>query len=134
MSLFGPVSTLLLTLVSFVFIMTVVVFFHELGHFLVGRWCGVKVDAFSIGFGPEIYGRETSRGTRWRVAAVPLGGAGDLPGVRHPQADQPGEKQSDQGRGASVVHRDARRNRRGRVRVGGRINPGGRSRWSAPAR
>ena len=74
MSLFGPLSTLLLTLVSFVFIMTVVVFFHELGHFLVGRWCGVKVDAFSIGFGPEIYGRVDSHGTRWRVAAVPLGG------------------------------------------------------------
>ena len=74
MSLFGPVGTLLLTLVSFVFIMTVVVFFHELGHFLVGRWCGVKVDAFSIGFGPEIYGRVDAHGTRWRVAAVPLGG------------------------------------------------------------
>jgi len=41
-------------LVPFLFVITIVVFFHELGHFLVGRWCGVKVDAFSIGFGPEI--------------------------------------------------------------------------------
>ena len=74
MSLFGPITTILYTIVPFVFVMTVVVFFHELGHFLVGRWCGVKVDAFSIGFGPEIYARVDRHGTRWRVAAIPLGG------------------------------------------------------------
>ena len=60
--------------VPFVFILSVVVFFHELGHFLVGRWCGVKVDAFSIGFGPELFARVDSKGTRWRIAALPLGG------------------------------------------------------------
>ncbi len=74
MSLFGPVLTLLYTIVPFVFVMTVVVFFHELGHFLVGRWCGVQVDVFSIGFGPELFARTDRHGTRWRVAAVPLGG------------------------------------------------------------
>ena len=74
MSLFGPLTSLLSTLVPFVFVMTVVVFFHELGHFLVGRWCGVKVDAFSIGFGPELFARVDRHGTRWRIAAVPLGG------------------------------------------------------------
>lgn len=74
MSLFGPVLTLLHTLVPFVFVMTVVVFFHELGHFLVGRWCGVQVDVFSIGFGPELFARTDRHGTRWRVAAIPLGG------------------------------------------------------------
>ena len=74
MSLFGPILTLLYTLVPFVFVMTVVVFFHELGHFLVGRWCGVQVDVFSIGFGPELFARTDRHGTRWRVAAVPLGG------------------------------------------------------------
>lgn len=74
MSLFGPIMSILSTLVPFVFVMTVVVFFHELGHFLVGRWCGVKVDAFSIGFGPELYARVDRYGTRWRVAAIPLGG------------------------------------------------------------
>ncbi|MFN3890557.1 MAG: RIP metalloprotease RseP [Beijerinckiaceae bacterium] len=58
----------------FVFVLTIVVFFHELGHFLVGRWCGVKVDAFSIGFGPEIAAVTDRRGTRWRLAWVPLGG------------------------------------------------------------
>jgi regulator of sigma E protease len=74
MSFLGPVSSVLYTVVPFVFVMTVVVFFHEMGHFLVGRWCGVKVDAFSIGFGPELFGRVDRHGTRWRVAAVPLGG------------------------------------------------------------
>ncbi|MBL8590469.1 MAG: RIP metalloprotease RseP [Methylobacteriaceae bacterium] len=59
---------------AFIFVLTVVVFFHELGHFLVGRWCGVKVEAFSVGFGPELFGFTDRRGTRWRFAALPLGG------------------------------------------------------------
>jgi len=61
-------------IVPFLFVLTVVVFFHELGHFLVGRWCGVKADAFSIGFGPEIAAFTDKRGTRWRFAWIPLGG------------------------------------------------------------
>ncbi len=60
--------------IPFLFVLTVVVFFHELGHFLVGRWCGVKVEAFSIGFGPEIVGWTDRSGTRWRIALLPLGG------------------------------------------------------------
>src|SRR6266571_1772136 len=56
------------------FVFTVVVFFHELGHFLVARWCGVRVLVFSIGFGPEIIGFNDRRGTRWKIAAIPLGG------------------------------------------------------------
>ena len=59
---------------AFLFVLTVVVFFHELGHFLVARWCGVTVKAFSIGFGPEIYGFVDKHGTRWRFAWIPLGG------------------------------------------------------------
>ncbi len=70
----SPVVAVLYTVVPFVFVMTVVVFFHELGHFLVGRWCGVRIDTFSIGFGPELFARVDRRGTRWRIAAVPLGG------------------------------------------------------------
>lgn len=58
----------------FVFVLSLVVFFHELGHFLVGRWCGVKVDAFSVGFGPELLAFNDRKGTRWRIAALPLGG------------------------------------------------------------
>ena len=61
-------------IVPFIFVLSIVVFFHELGHFLVGRWCGVKVDVFSIGFGPELFSRIDKHGTRWRLAAVPLGG------------------------------------------------------------
>lgn len=60
--------------VPFLFVLTVVIFFHELGHFLVARWCGVKVDTFSIGFGPEIFGFHDRHDTRWRVAWIPLGG------------------------------------------------------------
>ncbi|MGX5733593.1 RIP metalloprotease RseP [Bosea thiooxidans] len=61
-------------LVPFLFVLTVVVFIHELGHFLVGRWCGVDVKTFSIGFGREIFGFNDRHGTRWRFALIPLGG------------------------------------------------------------
>jgi regulator of sigma E protease len=61
-------------LVPFLFVLTVVVFIHELGHFLVARWCGVKVQTFSIGFGREIFGFHDRHGTRWRFAWIPLGG------------------------------------------------------------
>jgi regulator of sigma E protease len=61
-------------LVPFLFVLTIVVFFHELGHFLVARWCGIRVLVFSLGFGPEIFGFNDRHGTRWKVSAVPLGG------------------------------------------------------------
>jgi regulator of sigma E protease len=61
-------------LVPFLFVLTIVVFFHELGHFLVARWCGIRVLTFSIGFGPEIIGFYDRYGTRWKISAVPLGG------------------------------------------------------------
>src|SRR5436189_4699289 len=60
--------------IPFLFVLTLVVFFHELGHFLVARWCGVRVLVFSIGFGPELFGFNDRHGTRWKVSAVPLGG------------------------------------------------------------
>ncbi len=60
--------------VPFLFVLTVVVFFHELGHFLVARWAGVRVLTFSLGFGPELFGFNDRQGTRWKVSAVPLGG------------------------------------------------------------
>jgi regulator of sigma E protease len=56
------------------FVFSIVVFFHELGHFLVARWCGVRVLVFSIGFGPELFGFDDRHGTRWKLAAIPLGG------------------------------------------------------------
>ncbi|MBO6667560.1 RIP metalloprotease RseP [Parvibaculum sp.] len=61
-------------LIPFLFVLTVVVFFHELGHFAVARWCGVKVDVFSIGFGREIFGWNDKHGTRWKLSWIPLGG------------------------------------------------------------
>jgi len=61
-------------LVPFVFVLSLVVFFHELGHFLIARWCGVRILVFSIGFGPEIVGFNDRHGTRWKIAAIPLGG------------------------------------------------------------
>lgn len=60
--------------VPFLFVLTIVVFFHELGHFLVARWAGVRVLTFSIGFGPELFGFNDRHGTRWRVSTIPLGG------------------------------------------------------------
>ena len=60
--------------IPFLFVLTIVVFFHELGHFLVARWAGVKVLIFSVGFGPELVGFNDRHGTRWKISAVPLGG------------------------------------------------------------
>src|SRR5476651_2381657 len=78
MDIMGGLSTfgggLVGYLVPFLFVLTIVVFFHELGHFLVARWCGIKVLVFSIGFGPEIVGFNDRYGTRWKIASVPLGG------------------------------------------------------------
>ena len=70
----GFSDTILGYLLPFLFVLTVVVFFHELGHFLVARWCGVAVKTFSIGFGPEIAGFTDRHGTRWRLSWIPLGG------------------------------------------------------------
>jgi regulator of sigma E protease len=60
--------------IPFLFVLTIVVFFHELGHFLVARWAGVKVLTFSLGFGPELIGFNDRHGTRWKISAIPLGG------------------------------------------------------------
>src|SRR5262249_43399785 len=61
-------------IIPFLFILTIIVFFHELGHFLVARLCGIRGLTFSIGFGPELVGFYDRRGTRWKISAVPLGG------------------------------------------------------------
>ena len=61
-------------IIPFLFVLTIVVFFHELGHFMVARWAGVKVLTFSLGFGPELAGFNDRHGTRWKISAVPLGG------------------------------------------------------------
>lgn len=76
--------------IPFLIVLTIVVFIHEMGHFLVGRWCGVGVHAFSIGFGPELVGFNDRHGTRWKLCAIPLGGYvkfhGDANGASMPDA------------------------------------------------
>lgn len=70
----GGESLLVGTIIPFLFVLTVVVFVHEMGHYLVARWCGIGSQAFSIGFGPELIGFTDKRGTRWKISAIPLGG------------------------------------------------------------
>lgn len=61
-------------IVPFIIILSVLVFVHELGHYLLARWNGVKIEAFAIGFGPEIFGKFDSTGTRWKFCLIPFGG------------------------------------------------------------
>lgn len=84
-------SLLVGTIVPFLVVLTLVVFVHEMGHYLVGRWCGIGVKAFSIGFGPELFGFNDKHGTRWKLSAIPLGGyvkfAGDENGASVPDQE-----------------------------------------------
>jgi regulator of sigma E protease len=76
--------------IPFIVALTIIVFIHELGHFLVARWCGVKVEVFSIGFGSEIFGWKDRHGTHWKVCWLPFGGyvkfEGDANAASLPQA------------------------------------------------
>ena len=62
------------TILAFVVALSIIVAIHEYGHYIVGRWCGIHAEVFSLGFGPVLYARTDRRGTRWQVAALPLGG------------------------------------------------------------
>jgi regulator of sigma E protease len=81
----------LLTVLAFFLVIGPLVFIHEMGHYLAGRWFGVKAEAFSIGFGREVAGWTDRRGTRWKVAWLPLGGyvkfAGDMNPASQPTAE-----------------------------------------------
>ena len=61
-------------IVPFLLVLTVLVYFHELGHYLLARWNGVKVEVFSVGFGKELFGYTDKLGTRWKFSLIPLGG------------------------------------------------------------
>jgi regulator of sigma E protease len=95
----------------FLFVLTVVVFFHELGHFWVARRCGVKIDAFAVGFGPEIIGFNDRHGTRWKLCAIPLGGYvrfhGDDSAASTPDVKKL-EKMGDEERRVSFFHQPVR--------------------------
>lgn len=91
-SIVGTDGLILGTIVPFLFVLTIVVFVHEMGHYLVGRWCGIGVKAFSIGFGPELFGFDDRHGTRWKLSAIPLGGyvkfTGDMNATSTPDAGE----------------------------------------------
>jgi regulator of sigma E protease len=91
-SIFSTEGLFLGTIIPFLFVLTVVVFVHEMGHYLVGRWCGIGVQAFSIGFGPELFGFNDRHGTRWKLSAIPLGGyvkfVGDVGVVSQPDEEE----------------------------------------------
>ena len=84
---------------SFIFILSVIVFIHEMGHYLVARYNGVRIDVFSIGFGREIFGWNDTTGTRWKVCLLPLGGYvkmfGDADAASTPGEDLPEMKPED---------------------------------------
>ena len=96
-----PISTGIVYAIPFLVALMIIVFIHELGHFLVARWCGVSVEAFSIGFGREIAGWHDRHGTRWKLAWIPLGGyvkfKGDANAASMPDAGQMQAAKSDPG-------------------------------------
>nr|WP_246849414.1 RIP metalloprotease RseP [Rubellimicrobium arenae] len=67
-------GNLAFTLIAFVVALSIIVAIHEYGHYIVGRWTGIKAEVFSLGFGPVLFSRTDRHGTRWQVAALPLGG------------------------------------------------------------
>jgi regulator of sigma E protease len=83
-------------------VLTVIVFVHEMGHYLVARWNGIAIQTFSLGFGPELAGFNDRHGTRWRISAIPLGGyvrfVGDMNAASMPDPeavqDLPAEEQA----------------------------------------
>ena len=79
-----------ITLLAFVTLIGTLVVVHELGHYSVGRWFGVKAEKFSIGFGPQLFGWTDKRGTLWRLGALPLGGYVQFAGDMNPSS-QPDE-------------------------------------------
>ena len=91
-TIFSTEGLIVGTIIPFLFVLTAVVFVHEMGHYLIGRWCGIGVTAFSIGFGPELVGFNDRRGTRWKICAIPLGGyvkfVGDMNVTSTPDAEE----------------------------------------------
>jgi regulator of sigma E protease len=100
-SLFGYI-------IPFLIILTIVVFFHELGHYLVAKWNGVDIDAFAIGFGPELIGFNDRANTRWKLCAIPLGGyvkfAGDANAASVPDHERL-QSMSEQEKAGSFEHK-----------------------------
>lgn len=99
---------LMVYVLPFLGILTVVVFFHELGHYLLARYNGVKVEVFSIGFGPELFGFNDSHGTRWKFSLLPLGGYvkmfSDLNPASQPDLEK-SAKMTEEEKAVSLMHK-----------------------------
>ncbi len=101
------------TVLPFVIVLGIVVFVHEYGHYIVARWCGIRSEVFSVGFGPVMWSRRDRRGTLWQVAALPLGGyvkfLGDSDGSSRADAESldrmSADERSQSFHGASVGRR-----------------------------
>ncbi len=93
--------------VPFLFVLTVLVFVHEMGHYWVARRCGVRIEVFSIGFGPELFGWNDKAGTRWKVSAIPLGGYVKMFGEGDTIADADGQERdiSEEEKKVSFAHK-----------------------------
>lgn len=74
MEILTSIWSLLTYIVPFILVLGVVVFVHEYGHYIVGRWCGIHAEVFSVGMGKPLWGWTDRRGTRWQIAALPIGG------------------------------------------------------------
>ena len=89
--MFDFIYWLLSYVVPFLAVLTVIVFVHEMGHYLVARWNGIAIQTFSIGFGKELVGWDDRHGTRWRISAIPLGGyvrfVGDMNAASTPDVE-----------------------------------------------
>lgn len=81
----------------FIIVLSVLVFVHEFGHYIVARWCGVKIETFSIGFGKELFGRTDRHGTRWKFSLIPLGGYVQMFGDLDPASARNAEEVKENG-------------------------------------
>lgn len=107
----GELLSLWIYFVPFLVILTVLVFVHEMGHYLVARWNGVRVEVFSIGFGKTLFGWTDKAGTSWKIAAIPLGGYVKFFGDANPASTPDGEALSeltDEERQVSFHHKRLR--------------------------
>jgi regulator of sigma E protease len=86
------ISLILQNLLAFIVILSAIVFIHEFGHYIVARWCGVKIEQFSIGFGKELFGFNDKNGTRWKFCLLPFGGYVKMFGDRNASSAADGEK------------------------------------------
>ena len=97
--LIGPV---LFWVLPFLVVLSIVVAIHELGHLMVGRWCGIHAEVFSVGFGKVLWSRTDKHGTQWQIAALPLGGyvkfLGDMDPASAGQVDDSQLSESDRHR------------------------------------